>query len=132
MKTSKKILYICLSLAITSAISGGLSLGVELFLALSFWKSFFFFSTAQLIIPFLWSKYYETANLLAYAKEYASKPFKEYRIGLNCAHCGHSNKVEVNLVDTEFKCTNCGKDNGIHVEFMTAAITEPMSDTNFL
>jgi phage FluMu protein Com len=132
MKTSKKILYALLSFLIIGIISGGLSIGFELFFGFAFWKTFFFISVVQFVGPMLWNKYYESAQLINLAKEYAAKPFKRYMINLNCAHCGQINTVEMDLAETEFKCTNCKKDNGIHIEFMTAAITVPVSETNFL
>jgi DNA-directed RNA polymerase subunit RPC12/RpoP len=60
-------------------------------------------------------------------KAYNQKPYKKYLIPLNCAHCGHKNEIEIDLTDTEFRCTNCLKYNGIHTNFMAAAITEPVS-----
>lgn len=132
MKTSKKILYAIISFIIIGIISGGLSIGLELFLGFAFWKSFFFVSVIQLVAPMLWNKYYESAQLIELAREYTSKPFKRYMINLNCAHCGHINSIDMDLAETEFKCVNCKKDNGIHIEFMTAAITVPVSETNFL
>jgi hypothetical protein len=132
MKTSKKVLYVLLSLIIIGIISGGLSVGIELFLGFSFWKSFFFLSVVQFVGPMLWTKYFESAQLIELAKEYTNKPFKRYMINLNCAHCGQVNSIDMDLAETEFKCTNCKKDNGIHIEFMTAAITVPVSDPNML
>lgn len=129
MKTTKKILYICISLLAISAVSGGLSMGMEVFFELPFWKCFSFFTVLQLLIPFSWDYFYESKRIIKAVQDYANLPYKKYMIGLNCAHCGQTNKIEMDLSDTEFKCEVCKKDNGIYVEFMAAAITEPVSNT---
>jgi hypothetical protein len=132
MKTSKKILFIILSILLVGLISTGLAFGIELFFAFSFWKSFVFVSVLQLLVPILWDRYYVSKQLIAIANDYNSKPFRKYIIPLNCSHCGFKNDIDIDLNETEFKCTNCKKDNGIHLAFQTAAITEPMGDNNII
>jgi len=125
MKTSKKLLFLAISLGITSLISGGLSLGLSTFFSVSFWGSFWFFFCVTILSSLAWDRYVETERIVAEVKAYNQKPYKKYLIPLNCAHCGHKNEVEIDLTDTEFRCNNCLKHNGIHVNFMTAAITDP-------
>jgi hypothetical protein len=127
MKTSKKILFLTISLGITSLISGGLALGINAFFSIPFWGSFWFFVCAQILGSLAWDRYMETERIVAEVKAYNQKPYKKYLIPLNCAHCGHKNEIEIDLTDTEFRCTNCLKYNGIHTNFMAAAITEPVS-----
>lgn len=126
MKTSKKILYVLYSLALTCVISAGISLGCTMLFSLPFWYTFWFFNSIQIGGYMLWDKYYETRNVIQSVREYASKPYKKYILGLNCSHCGISNELEIDLTDTEFRCENCKKYNGIHINFTTAAITEPI------
>jgi DNA-directed RNA polymerase subunit RPC12/RpoP len=127
MKTNKKLLFLAVSLGITSLISGGLSLGFSAFFSIPFWGSFWFFFCAQILGSLAWDRYMETNKIVSEVKAYNMKPYKKYFIPLNCAHCGHKNEIEIDLTDTEFRCSNCLKYNGIHVNFMTAAITEPVS-----
>jgi len=127
MKTSKKILFLAISLGITSLISGGLALGLNAFFSIYYWGSFWFFFCSQILGSLAWDRFGETNKILAEVKEYNKKPFRKYLIPLNCAHCGHKNEIELDLTDTEFRCTNCLKHNGIHTNFMTTAITEPVS-----
>ena len=125
MKTSKKILMILTSCAIVSAISAGLSFGLSIF-GISFWPAFWLIVTIQFLAPLLWSRLYETRLLTTALEEYKAKPYRKYSIPLNCTYCNAKNEIEIDLTDTEFKCENCKKINGIHVNVMTAAITEPV------
>lgn len=127
MKTSKKILILAVSLGLTSLISGGLALGLSAFFSIYYWAGFWFFFCAQILGSLAWDRFGETNRILEEVKEYNKKPYRKYLIPLNCAHCGHKNEIELDLTDTEFRCTNCLKYNGIHTNFMTAAITEPVS-----
>lgn len=127
MKTSKKILILLVSLSISALISAGISLGFLTFLNINFWYSFWFFISLQISGSLIWDKYYESKIIIDAIKEYSNKPFKKYLIPLNCAHCGTKNEVEIDLTDTEFRCKNCEKYNGIHTNFVTAAITEPIN-----
>ena len=125
MKTSKKILLIITSLGITSGLSAALAGGISM-LGYSFWLSYWFLCAFQIICPIIWNRYYETRNIINLIKEYNAKPYKKYEIPLDCANCGSKNNIEIDLTETEFRCTNCQKFNGIHVSFMTAVITEPI------
>lgn len=127
MKTSKKLLYIGTSVLITSLISAGLAAGMFAIFGISFPHAFFFWFAAQVLGFLAWERYGETQKILKSVEEYNKKPYKKYWIPLNCAHCGHKNEIEIDLTDTEFRCPNCLKFNGIHVNFMAAAITEPLS-----
>lgn len=128
MKTSKKILIIFSSLFLTACLSAGLSFGTAFLLDWSFWPLFWLFFSCQILISFCYDRFYESKKLLDAVKEYTSKPYKKYIIPINCGHCGSKNELEIDLTDTEFKCSNCKKYNGIHINFMAAAITEPVSD----
>lgn len=76
----------------------------------------------------MWDKYVVQQTMVENAKEYLKKPFKSYLLSnINCGHCGHPNNIEVDLDNTEFTCRNCNKQNGIHVNFVVAAITEPLN-----
>lgn len=130
MKTSKKILILVVSLGITSLLSAGLAMGLYSFFSVSFWSSFWFFFCSQILGSLAWDRYGETNKIIEAVNEYNKKPYKKYIIPLNCAHCGHKNEIELDLTDTEYRCTNCLKYNGIHVNFMSAAITEPISQIN--
>jgi hypothetical protein len=125
MKTSKKILMILTSCAIVSAISAGLSFGLSIF-GISFWPAFWLIVTIQFLAPVIWDRLYDSRKLVEALNEYRAKPYRKYSIPLNCTHCNAKNEVEIDLTDTEFRCENCKKFNGIHVNFMTAAITEPL------
>jgi DNA-directed RNA polymerase subunit RPC12/RpoP len=125
MKTSKKILIIFTSILVTALISTGLSAGTSFILSWNFWPIFWLFFAAQILGSLIWDKYYESNQIIAAVKEYASRPYRKYMLAMNCAHCGHKNEIEIDLTDTEFRCSNCQKYNGIHVNFMAAAITEP-------
>ena len=129
MKTSKKILLVAVSLIVTSLISAGIALGCSVFFGLAFWHVFWFGNAAQVGGTLLWDKFYESRKIIEAVQAYANVPYKKYLLELNCGHCGHKNEVEVDLVETEFRCTNCQKFNGIHVTFMAAAITEPISES---
>jgi hypothetical protein len=125
MKPSKKILMVTTSVAITSAISAALAYGLSIF-GFSFWPVFWLIVVIQFLAPILWSRLYETRKLMEALEVYKAKPYRKYSIPLNCTHCNAKNEIEIDLTDTEFKCENCKKFNGIHVNFMTAAITEPI------
>lgn len=127
MKTSKTILLFATSILITSTISAGLAGGLYGFFNIAFWNSFWFFFCLQVLGSFLWDRYAETNQIVAAVKEYNNKPYRKYLIPLNCGHCGYKNEIEIDLTDNEFQCSNCLKNNGIHVNFMAAAITEPIS-----
>lgn len=126
MKKSKKILILITFLLITGILSSGFAFGAYLLFGLSFWGTFLVSSTLQISWSIFRSEYLEGKKLFELAKEYASKPYRKYVIPLNCAHCGSKNEIEIDLTDTEFRCENCKKYNGIHTNFMTAAITEPI------
>lgn len=126
MKKSKKILIIFVFLLISSVLSGIFALGLNLLFNFSFWGAFLVASACQISWSIFRSEYLEGKKLLELAKEYSSKPYRKYIIPLNCAHCGSKNEIEIDLTDTEFRCDNCKKYNGIHTNFMTAAITEPI------
>jgi len=125
MKFSKKILMISTSLAIVFGSSAALAYGLSIF-EISFWPAFWLIAIIQFLAPVLWSRLYETRKLLEVLDEYKAKPYRKYSIPLNCTYCNAKNEIEIDLTDTEFKCENCKKFNGIHVNFMTAAITEPI------
>lgn len=126
MKTNKKILMLVVSLLISALISAGISGGLLTFFNINFWLSFWFFITLQIGGSIWLSNFYESNKIIAAVREYASKPYKKYMLPLNCAHCGHKNEIEIDLSDTEYRCENCKRYNGIHVNFMSAAITEPI------
>lgn len=130
MKTSKKLLIITVSILLTAFISACLSSGFSFFLAWNFWPIFWFFFGMQILVSLWYDKYYESEKLIKAVQEYANKPYKKYMIPLNCAHCGVKNEIQIDLTDTEFRCDNCKKYNGIHVNFMTAAITEPVNEVS--
>lgn len=131
MKTSKKLLIVAISLFFTSIISACLALGAITFFGASFWYAFWFFNALQIGGSVAWDKFYESRNtvriLEEHAKEFANKPFRKYLIPLQCSHCSHTNEIEIDLNDTEFRCEGCKKYNGVHVNFTTAAITEPIN-----
>lgn len=131
MRTSKKILIYTVSLLVTLFISLGLAFGIEVFTGWSYKPLTFFFFCLQLAISFYITNFYESRNVVEAVREYSKKPYRKYLLPINCGHCGFSNKIEIDLTDTEFQCTNCLKHNGIHVNFMAAAITEPV-DTSSL
>lgn len=126
MKKSKKILILFVFLLISSILSGCFAFGLKLLFDFSFWGTFLVASASQISWSIFRSEYLEGKKLLELAKEYSSKPYRKYIIPLNCAHCGSNNEIEIDLTDTEFRCDNCKKYNGIHTNFMTAAITEPI------
>lgn len=128
MKTNKKILIIFSSLFLTACLSAGISFGTSFLLGWSFWPLFWLFFSSQILISFCYDRFYESKKLLDAVKEYTNKPYKKYIIPINCGHCGTKNELEIDLTDTEFRCPNCKKYNGIHINFMAAAITEPVSD----
>lgn len=130
MKTSKKILIISTSLIITALLSAAVSSGFAYLLEWNFWPLFWLFFACQILGSLWFDRYYESKKLIKAVEDYANKPYKKYMIPLNCGHCGAKNEIEIDLTDTEFRCDNCKKFNGIHVNFMAAAITEPVSDAN--
>jgi phage FluMu protein Com len=127
MKTSKKILIITVSLLITTFISASIAGGLCFLWNWSFWPVFWMLSGTQILGSLWYDKYYESSKLLKSVEEYTNKPYKKYIVPLNCAHCGNVVEVETDLNYTEFKCENCKKYNGLHVNFMAAAITEPIN-----
>lgn len=127
MKTSKKILMLVTSLGITVAISIAITGILSIFWAFSFWAIVACLSGVQLAATITWDNMYESRRIVKAVQEYNSKPYRRYMIELNCAHCGSKNEVDVDLNETEFRCINCRKFNGIHVNFIAAAITEPVS-----
>jgi hypothetical protein len=131
MRTSKKILMYTVSFLVTLFISLGLAAGTELFTGFSYKPLTFFFFCIQLAASFYITNIYESRNVIKAVQEYASKPYKKYILPINCGHCGQSNEIEIDLTDTEFKCTNCSKMNGIHISFMGSAITEPINTDMF-
>ena len=116
-------------LVISGLLSGGVALGLNLLFSFSFWGAFLVALSLQISWSMFRSEYLEGKKFLELAKEYSSKPYRKYIIPLNCAHCGSKNEIEIDLTDTEFQCDNCKKYNGIHTNFMTAAITEPIVNT---
>lgn len=132
MKTSKKILLLFVSLTIVCAISTIIAYSLFFLFNISFWGIFGLSTAVQIgwsIFRFQYIEEKERKATLALMTEYLSKPFRRYIIEMNCAHCGHKNEIEVDLNNTEFKCENCKKYNGLHVNFMAAAITEPLVNT---
>lgn len=113
---------------ITTILSAGIAFGLNLLFNFSIWGSMLVAMTLQISWSLFRSEYLEGKQFLQLAKEYASKPYRKYIIPLNCAHCGSNNEIEIDLTDTEFRCDNCKKYNGIHTNFMTAAITEPINN----
>lgn len=140
MKINKKILIIAVSLGISSLISLGLSWGVVALFDISFLGSFLFFLALQFLIHFIINDWYESTNVIKEQKEikevlqeYNKKPFKQYLLELNCSHCSAKNEVVLDLdEETEFKCTNCGKDNVVYTNIMTASKTNPINTTSDL
>lgn len=126
MKTSKKILIICASLAITALISAGISLGLYTVFNFNFWGSFSILFTVQNAWSIYRAEYLDRRKIVKAVQEYSQKPYKKYLIPINCGHCGSKNELEIDLTDTEFQCDNCKKYNGLHVNFMAAAMTEPI------
>lgn len=130
MKTSKKILIVATSFIITSLLSLCISYGVAFILDWNIWPIFWLCFASQILFSFWYDRFYESKKLISAATEYANKPYKKYIIPINCGHCGKKNEIELDLTDTEFTCQICKKHNGIHVNFMAAAITEPISDSS--
>lgn len=128
MKTSKKILIITTSILLTSLLSCCLAYGLSFILNWNFWPLFFLSFASQILFSFWYDRFYESKKIMDAMAEYANKPYKKYIIPINCGHCGKKNEIELDLTDTEFTCEICKKHNGIHVNFMAAAITEPMNE----
>jgi len=127
MKLSKAILIVLTSLAITAAISTCLSLGCLTLFGTSFWYMFLAFFASQIGGYWYFIQYKESETIQKNVLEYNNKPFKRYIVPLKCSHCSHVNEIATDLQQSEFQCTNCLKYNGVHVNFMCAAITEPIS-----
>jgi hypothetical protein len=125
MRTRKKILLIISSLGITALFSAAIAYGLTIW-DIPFGPVFILACIAQIGGSLLYDKFYESNRLFSVLEEYRAKPYKDYVIDLNCAHCGHKNEVTIDLTETEFRCENCNKFNGIHVNFLTAAVTEPI------
>jgi hypothetical protein len=126
MKISKKILLIITSFSIISVFSGAIAYGLNAIYNIPFWAVFWIANSLQIAWSIYRDQYLEGRKITNAITEYSKKPYKKYYIPLNCAHCGHKNEIEIDLTDTEFRCENCKKFNGIHTNFMTAAITEPI------
>jgi hypothetical protein len=126
MKTNKKILLIATSVAITVVISILLALGLYIIFGWNIIGCSLFFTVLQLSWSIYRSEYLDRKKIVEAVQEYSKKPYKKYLIPINCGHCGSKNELEIDLTDTEFQCDNCKKYNGLHVNFMAAAITEPI------
>lgn len=124
MKPSKKILILGFSLSAISAISFAFAWGLSVLFGINFWAIFCLVTAIQISGGWLYEKFYQEVALFKALKEYTAKPYKKYEIPLNCQVCGKENIVEIDLTDTEFKCENCNRKNGIYVTFASAAITE--------
>ena len=127
MKTSKKILMLVTSIGITAITSAAATVILSIFWTVPFWSTVACLSVVQIAATVAWDNLYESRRVVKAVEEYNSKPYRRYMIELNCAHCGIKNEVDVDLNETEFRCNNCRKFNGIHVNFITAAVTEPVS-----
>ena len=127
MKTSKKILSICLVIGVMVGVASGIAWGLTAF-SFPFWKIFWLAFVLQYAGPMLYKEFVEFRYIKQALAEYNSKPFKQYMVPLKCQYCGRNQNVAIDLSETEYICETekggCGRKNAIYVNFMTAAISD--------
>lgn len=124
MKTSKKILIIIASLLVVSIISILISFVLNLLFEVSILGSFLLMTAIQIIGSMIYDRYIESAGIKNALEEYLKKPYREHQLTLPCQFCGKEQLTKLDFNNLEFTCENCGGQNGIHIEFRTAAISK--------
>lgn len=66
-------------------------------------------------------KFQNAKTISDFAEKYSNLKYKRYLTPLTCQACAAKNVIEIDLdKNTEFKCTTCGKQNAVYVQFITA------------
>lgn len=123
MKTSEKILFITIGMALIASISAISSWVLGALFGAPFWPIFVGLSLLQIVGKYGADRYLEINVIKNGLKEYNQKPYKDFVIPLTCQVCGKVDNVTMDLSETEYRCTSCQRKNAIYVTFATAAMS---------
>ena len=124
MKTSKKILIICLSIAIILGLSFMISSGITIiFPNISLFVATLGVASIIWLCNYFFTFYRDTVVIKRQLEKISNLPYKQYTIDTTCQHCGHKEPHNIDLSNLEYKCGSCKKYNAIYVTFTTAAMS---------
>lgn len=121
MKFPKKVLLFTIFLLGFFGLAGVLALALSHLIGGPLWAWYIVTCVLHTLFWILKDKIDAYYMLKDEIEVYNQKPYKQYMVRLPCQHCATMQPVEIDLVDDEFVCTNCGKENRIIAEFKTVA-----------